>query len=365
MTIDHPHRRYNPLTGEWVLVSPHRASRPWLGQVEKASHENLPAYDPDCYLCPGNERAGGKRNPEYTGTFLFDNDFPALLSPGQISASGDTTPSSSRSISDPRANLAASAPIFVAQPEYGICRVVCFSPRHDLTLPELDHVQVEAIVQTWIQQTVELESLPFCAYVQIFENKGDMMGASNPHPHSQIWASSNIPTEPAKELAAQQNYLSNRGSCLLCDYLAAEKAQRERLVVANQHFTGLVPYWATWPFEMLIISNRHLDRLVDLTQDEVAGLADLLRQVTIRYDNLFEISFPYSMGFHQSPADGKPHPETHLHAHYYPPLLRSPTVRKFMVGYEMLAMPQRDLSPENAAERLYSLSDQHYKRRPS
>jgi UDPglucose--hexose-1-phosphate uridylyltransferase len=228
----------------------------------------------------------------------------------------------------------------------------------------MDQAQIEAVVQTWIQQTEELASSPFCTYVQVFENKGAMMGASNPHPHSQIWASSQIPTELAKELSAQTNYLAEHSSCLLCDTLAAEKAQVERLVVVNQHFTALVPFWAIWPFELLVISNRHLDRLAALSPEEVAGLADLLRQVTARYDNLFEISFPYSMGFHQSPVDGSPHPETHLHAHFYPPLLRSASVRKFMVGYEMLATPQRDLTPETAAGRLRSVSGIHYKLRP-
>lgn len=347
--LDFPHRRFNPLTRDWVLVSSQRTQRPWLGQVEKPPPEELPAYDPTCYLCPGNARAGGVRNPHYTSTFVFDNDFAALLPPnaGQPTASnGQHGPSS---------------PLFRAEPEYGICRVVCFSPRHDLSLPELPQAQVEAVVTTWMDQTRELGAHDFIRYVQVFENKGAMMGASNPHPHSQIWASSHVPNEPAKETGAQADYLREHGGCLLCAVLAAERSSGERLVVQNGDFTALVPFWAVWPFEVLLLPHRHVAGLTDLTSAEVSALADILRRVTIRYDNLFETSFPYSMGFHQAPNDGQPHPEWHLHAHYYPPLLRSATVRKFMVGYEMLAMPQRDLTPESAAARLRALSERHYR----
>jgi UDPglucose--hexose-1-phosphate uridylyltransferase len=351
MNLDYPHRRFNPLTGETVLVSPHRARRPWLGQVERTPVESLPTYDPDCYLCPGNLRAGGKRNPAYTSTFVFDNDFPALLPPG-----GECMPDGTGDH-----GATSGAPLFVAEAEFGLCRVVCFSPRHDLTLPELSQEEVEAVIHTWTEQTLDLSRREFIHYVQVFENKGEMMGCSNPHPHSQIWSSNYVPNEPAKELAAQSRYLSERGACLLCDYLAAERARRERVVVSNQHFTALVPFWAVWPFEVLIISHRHFASLPDLEDSEVAALADVLQQVTARYDNLFEISFPYSMGFHQAPTDGSAHPEWHFHAHYYPPLLRSATVRKFMVGYEMLATPQRDLTPESAAERLRELNPIHYK----
>lgn len=348
---DFPHRRFNPLTGEWVLVSPHRARRPWLGQVEKKASEKLPAYDPNCYLCPGNERAGGLRNPKYAGTFTFDNDFPALLTPSNILRASD-------GIND---NVQKNTPIFHAEAEAGICRVVCFSPRHDLTLPELDQAQVEAVLRSWIEQTIDLGSKEFIQYVQVFENKGAMMGCSNPHPHSQIWATSYIPNEPAKEINALKAYFSEHGICLLCDYLSAETFIGERVVCENPFFTALVPYWAIWPFEMLVISKKHVGSLVELSNEEIAGLADILRVVTARYDNLFEISFPYSMGFHQTPSDGKLYDEGHLHLHFYPPLLRSATVRKFMVGFEMLAMPQRDLTPETAAERLRSLSEKHYK----
>jgi UDPglucose--hexose-1-phosphate uridylyltransferase len=237
---------------------------------------------------------------------------------------------------------------------------MCFSPRHDLTLPLLPQAEVEGVVRTWADQTRELGSRPEIQYVQVFENKGEMMGASNPHPHCQMWSTSFIPNLPAAELASQRDYFQERGSCLLCDYLAAEQGHGERLVAHNPHFSAFVPYWAVWPFEILVISHRHVGSLTDLHPEEVAGLANLLKQVTTKYDNLFEISFPYSMGFHQMPADGIARPEAHLHAHFYPPLLRSATVRKFMVGYEMMAMPQRDLTAETAAERLRGLSTKHY-----
>lgn len=344
MNFDQPHRRYNPLTGEWVLVSPHRAKRPWLGQVEKTPPENLPAYDPTCYLCPGNARSGGVMNPVYTGPFAFTNDFSALLP-------------------DVDETSAPSSELFRAEPEHGVCRVICFSPRHDLTLPELTSVEVEAVIGAWTEQTRELGERKDIQYVQVFENKGAMMGCSNPHPHSQVWASGHIPNEPAKELIAQQTYLRDHGRCLMCDLIEEERRRGERVIAENDHFTALSPFWAVWPFEVMIAARRHVRSLMDLTPAETAGLADLMRRVTARYDNLFEISFPYSMGFHQAPLDGKAHEEWHLHLHFYPPLLRSATVRKFMVGYEMLAMPQRDLTPETAADRLRGLSEVHYKHR--
>ncbi len=346
MNFDRPHRRLNLLTGQWVLVSPHRARRPWQGQVEKAPVEQLPPYDPTCYLCPGNQRNTGNHNPPYTGTFVFDNDFAALLPP-EAGEAGEPQ----------RGGL------FVAEPDNGICRVICFSPRHDLSLPELSQEEVEAVVRTWTEQTLDLGKRDFINYVQVFENKGAMMGASNPHPHSQVWSTQAIPNEPAVELERQAAYLNEHGSCLLCDYLAAERASGERVVAGNDHFTAVTPFWAVWPFEVMLISHRHVGALADLTPGEVTGLADVIRQVTIRYDNLFEVSFPYSMGFHQTPTDGRAYPAHHLHAHYYPPLLRSATVRKFMVGFELLGMPQRDLTPETAAARLRELSPVHYKSR--
>ncbi|HUH97280.1 MAG TPA: UDP-glucose--hexose-1-phosphate uridylyltransferase [Anaerolineales bacterium] len=343
--FDSPHRRFNPLSGDWVLVSPHRARRPWLGQVEKPVAEGLPQYDPSCYLCPRNERAGGIRNPDYAGTFVFDNDFPALLPEAvpQVPAAGH--------------------PLLVSAPERGLCRVVCFSPRHDLTLPELDLPMIQSILDTWTAQTEELGRKDFIVNVQVFENKGAMMGCSNPHPHSQIWAQSQLPNEIRKELAAQSAYFAEHRRPLLIDYLEEEHTRRERIVFQNSLFTALVPFWAVWPFEVLVIPHRPAAQLAGLRSDEVAALAEVMKQVTSRFDNLFNNSFPYSMGFHQAPCDGRSHAEWTLHAHFYPPLLRSAAVRKFMVGYEMLAMPQRDLTPESSAQRLRDTSPIHYKAR--
>ena len=343
--LETPHRRFNALAGEWVLNSPHRSKRPWLGQVEKTPPESLPAYDPTCYLCPRNERAGGVTNPDYSGTFVFDNDFAALL-PDSL----DEAPASSHSL-------------LVSVPERGSCRVVCFSPRHDLTLPELDLPAIENVIATWTRESADLAAQDFIRYVQVFENKGAMMGCSNPHPHSQLWAQSELPTEIMKELARQGEYHSQHGRPLLLDYVQEELRLKERILFSDDHFTALVPFWAVWPFEVMVIAHRATQSLSDLSAAEISALAEAFRQVTTRYDNLFEISFPYSMGFHQAPVDGQPHPEWALHAHFYPPLLRSATVRKFMVGYEMLAMPQRDITPEVAAERLRSVSDVHYKQR--
>lgn len=304
--LDFPHRRWNPLTSEWVLVSPHRARRPWLGQVEKTPPDNLPQYDPTCYLCPGNTRNTGQVNPPYSQTFTFDNDFAALLGPE--SAQGELPPES---------------PLFRASPASGICRVVCFSPRHDLTLPELSQIEAEAVIRTWSDQTAELAAKDFIHYVQVFENKGAVMGCSNPHPHSQIWASSYVPNEPQKERDAQAGYLKQHGHCLLCDLMEAEHKDGSRIVAQNDHFTAIVPFWAIWPFELLVVSHRHCASLPELAPAEVSGLADIMRRVTARYDNLFEISFPYSMGFHQQPCNGQADEGWHLHAHFYPPLLLS------------------------------------------
>jgi len=343
--IETPHRRYNPLTRDWVLVSPHRTQRPWLGQVEKTFSEALPQYDPACYLCPGNERAGGVKNPPYTGTFVFDNDFAALL-PDAAEESA-----------------APSHPLLTSCPERGLCRVVCFSPRHDLTLPELDNLAIENVLAAWRRASADLGAKGYIRYVQVFENKGALMGCSNPHPHSQIWAQSELPNEIARELASQTAYFDEHRRPLLVDYLAEELRRHERVVFQNDHFTALVPFWAVWPFEIILVAQRPMAGLTECTLQEVSALAEALKQITTRYDNLFEISFPYSMGFHQAPCDGQPHPEWVLHAHFYPPLLRSATVRKFMVGYEMLAMPQRDITPESAAGRLQAIPEVHYKLR--
>jgi len=334
----HPHRRYNPLTREWILVSPHRTDRPWQGQVEKTPPAAALEYDPQCYLCPGNARAGGARNPDYQSTFVFTNDYSALL-PDAPEAHG------------------SEDGLLVWENEPGICRVVCFSPRHDLTVARMDVTAIRSVVDVWADQYVEIGTLPFIGHVQIFENRGEMMGASNPHPHCQIWATRHIPDLVAKEQESQSDWRSARGSCLLCRYLALERDRGERIVCENEHFTVLVPYWAVWPFEAMILGRRHAGGLDELDPAERDALADIMKRLTSRYDKLFDAPFPYTMGFHQRPTDGRGHPEWHLHAHYLPPLLRSATVRKFMVGFEMLDMPQRDITPESAAKRLRDLPE--------
>ncbi len=340
--FDHPHRRLNLLTGDWVLVSPQRSQRPWQGQVEAKHDDDLPSYDPTCYLCPGNERAGGVKNPQYEGTFVFTNDFSALVP--------DESKDSKR-----------SQGLFCAKPETGYCKVICFSPRHDLSIPEMTLEGVDQVIQTWAKESGALYNIPAIKYVQVFENKGAIMGCSNPHPHSQIWSQSNLPNEIVKERRTQKSYFAKNNQPLLLDYLDQELASNERVILGNKHFTALVPFWAEWPFETIVIAHRAVPVLSELTAAEKTSLADVYRRLTIRYDNLFKTSFPYSMGFHQAPKDKTEHPEWVLHAHFYPPLLRSATIRKFMVGYELLAMPQRDITPESAAERLRTESDTHYK----
>ena len=336
-----PHRRWNPLLREWVLVSPHRTQRPWLGKVDKEAATPSIKYDPECYLCPGNVRAEGHRNPAYAETFVFDNDYPAMLpnvSPSEVQQEG----------------------LILGRVERGICRVACFSPRHDLTIPRMKQEEVRRVVQLWTGQYQELGEVPWVKHVQIFENRGVLMGASNPHPHCQIWANEEVPNVPMREQAAMGEFLEGHEKCLLCEYLRLEVEDGERIVCENEGFLALVPYWAVWPFETMILSRRHLASLAALDDSEPGDLADILRRLTIRYDNLFETAFPYSMGFHQAPTDGESHPEFHFHAHYFPPLLRSATVQKFMVGYEMLAGPQRDITPEGAAARLRNLTEKHY-----
>ena len=335
---EHPHRRFNPLTREWVLVSPNRTERPWQGQVERVAAPDQPAYDPGCYLCPGNPRAGGAKNPQYTSTFVFENDFAALR---PDTPDGDWNRDG----------------LLVAEAEPGLCRVVCFSPRHDLTVAKMEHPELRTVVNTWVEQYVELGARPAIQYVQIFENRGEMMGCSNPHPHGQIWCNRSLPNEIAREQASQLAYLEEKRGCLLCSYLALERGSGARIVCENEWFTVLVPFWALWPFETMLIAKRHLTAIDQMHDAEREGLADILGRITRRYENLFDVSFPYSFGFHQRPTDGGEHAEWHLHAHFLPPLLRSATVRKFMVGYELLAMPQRDITAETAAERLRTLSE--------
>lgn len=338
---DHPHRRYNALTGEWVLVSPHRAKRPWQGQVEKPEEEVRESYDPNDYLGPGNTRAGGIHNPEYENTFVFTNDFAALkeeVPDGEVKNG-----------------------ILRAKSERGICRVVCFHPRLDLTLPEMAVEDILKVVDVWQLEYEDLGSKDFINYVQIFENKGAMMGCSNPHPHGQIWAQNTIPDQPRKETEQMLAYFQQHGRSLLADYLEQELAEKVRVVEENEHFVVVCPFWAVWPFETLLISKRHIRHILEFTEAEKRSFAQILKAITIRYDNLFEVSFPYSAGIHQAPTDGQPHDEWHFHMHFYPPLLRSATVRKFMVGYEMLGEPQRDITAEISADRLRRLPDVHYR----
>lgn len=336
---EHPHRRLNPMTGDWVLVSPHRARRPWQGQSEAPDNDVRPTYDSECYLCPGNRRVNGERNASYASTYVFDNDFAALQAESPTVERQD--------------------PLFTMSAEQGCSRVLCFSPDHSKTLPELSVAELTAVVACWRAQTRELGK--DYAWVQVFENKGAMMGCSNPHPHGQVWAQRQVPTLPLRKQERFAAYARNQGGNMLGDYVARELASRERVVCENEDWLVVVPYWAAWPFETLLLPRFDVRRLSELPEHKSVGLADILKQITIRYDNLFEVSFPYSMGWHGAPFDGEDHPEWRLHAQFFPPLLRSASVRKFMVGYEMFAEAQRDLTPEQAAERLKGLSSIHYK----
>jgi len=338
-----PHRRYNPLLDEWVLCSPHRLQRPWQGQVEDEAAGRRPSFDPSCYLCPGNLRANGERNPPYTATFAFDNDFPALL------------PESGR----PPASVSG---LLVAEPAAGRCRVLCFSPRHDVTLAEMEAPAIRPVVDAWAREVETMGADPAIRYVQVFENKGAMMGCSNPHPHCQVWATSYVPTAPARKLATQRAYLERQGRDLIGDYLERELAAAERIVCRNDRWVALVPFWAVWPFEIMLVPVRRVPDLPSLSEEERDALADVVGRVAVRYDNLFRTPFPYSMGFHGRPTDGEEHPWWRLHAVYFPPLLRSATVRKFLVGFELTAEPQRDLTAEDAATRLRAQSESHYRR---
>lgn len=341
---DHSHRRFNPLTREWVQVSPHRAKRPWQGQVEKLVDKQQPSYDENCYLCPINTRISGDVNPNYKSTYSFINDFGAL------------TP-------DVPNGEFSDGELFQAKSEKGLCKVICFSPNHSLTIPEMDVSAIRNIVDTWVKEYMELGSLEFINHVQIFENKGAVMGCSNPHPHGQIWAQETVPNEPSKKTISFAAYQEKNNSNLLVDYLEKELEKDERILYQNEHFVALIPFWAIWPFETMILPKRHIKSILDLTDDEKNSFADAYKNLTVLYDNLFETSFPYSAGIHQAPTDGKSHDEWQMHFVFYPPLLRSATVKKFMVGYEMLGNPQRDITPEQAATMLQKVSKVHYKNR--
>jgi UDPglucose--hexose-1-phosphate uridylyltransferase len=335
----HPHRRYDPLADQWVLVSPHRARRPWQGEVAEAVRDSTGAYDADCYLCAGNKRVTGEVNPPYSSTFVFKNDFAALQ---------EDTP----------APLPAENPLYVSAGVQGESRVICFSPDHSKSLPELSQKQLEDVVDCWRDQTAELGKK--YQWVQLFENKGAIMGSSNPHPHGQVWASTQVPTLAATEVQTQKAWFEKYGRPMLLMLAESEQASATRIVVATDHWLAIVPYWARWPFETLLLPTFPVQRMTDVSQEARKDLARALRKLASRYDNLFQCSFPYSMGWHGAPFDGQDHPEWQLHAHFYPPLLRSAAVRKFMVGYEMLAEAQRDLTPEQATDMLRRVSDVHY-----
>lgn len=339
---DVPHTRLNILTGERILVSPHRSKRPWQGQVEELSLDKRPEYDPNCYLCPGNKRADGSENPDYKESFVFVNDFSALLKDteeGNINEEG----------------------LLVAETERGICKVIAFTPRHDLTLPEMDVEDIKKVVDVWQSEFASLASNEWIKYIQIFENKGSIMGCSNPHPHGQIWAESKLPMEILKEEKQQREYFLKNKKSLLSDYLALELKKKERIIIDNEHFVALVPFWAAWPFETLLISKRHVTDITEFSEEEKLDLARTLQELTIRYDNIFSTTFPYSAGMHQAPVNNGNQDFWHWHMHFYPPLLRSATVKKFMVGYEMLANPQRDITAEKAAEIIRNQPTIHYK----
>ncbi|RRO26168.1 UDP-glucose--hexose-1-phosphate uridylyltransferase [Flavobacteriaceae bacterium 14752] len=334
-----PHKRYNILTGEWVLVSPHRTKRPWQGKTDKSMSMQKETYDANCYLCPGNTRASGDKNPNYKGTYSFKNDFSALLE--------DT------------GKAEFNEGLLKAKAESGICRVVCFSPDHALTLPLMSINEIHEVIKLWQKEYKSLGEKPDIGHVQIFENKGDIMGCSNPHPHGQIWAQRSIPEVVLKKQKEQKTYWDKNKKSLLSEYIQQELELDERIILKNKHFVALVPYWAVWPFETMIVPIKHNEHINQLNEEEQLAFAKIIKGLTTKYDNLFETSFPYSSGIHQSPTDTE-HPEWHFHMSFYPPLLRSATVKKFMVGYEMFANPQRDITAEQAADRLKSLSLKHF-----
>lgn len=337
---DHSHRRLNILTGEWVQVSPHRSKRPWQGQQEDSHQAQRPRHDPSCYLCAGNTRSNGKVNPNYTSTYSFINDYSSLTA----DFDGD----------------GFEQGLLKAVSEKGICKVICFSPRHDLTIAELELSDIVEVVAIWVRECLALSEIDYINHIQIFENKGSIMGCSNPHPHGQIWAQESIPVEPAKKAQHQLSYYIKHERSILQDYLEEERQHGQRIIFENEHFVVLVPFWAVWPYETMILPVRPMACITEMRDDEQIAFAEAIQRITIQYDNLFETSFPYSSGIHQAPYDGKPHPEWHWHMSFYPPLLRSASVKKFMVGYEMFGNPQRDITPEQAAATLRSLPVTHY-----
>jgi len=334
----HPHRRLNLLTGEWILVSPHRNDRPWQGKTENLITEKRPQYDAECYLCPNNKRAtenpqSAIRNPNYSEPFVFTNDYSALL---------ENSPTEELNIKN----------ILQTKSDRGICRVISFSPNHSLTLATMEVADIYKVIALWQEEFKDLSENKFIKYIQIFENKGEMMGCSNPHPHGQIWASEQIPTEIQKENLQQLIYFNKHKKSLLKDYLEVELKQKERIILENKYFVALVPFWAVYPFETMIISRNHLQNITQFSETEKLALAEIMKQLLVKYDALFGVSFPYSAGMHQPPVNDGEHTEWHWHFHFYPPLLRSATIKKFMVGYELLCSPQRDFTPEWAAEKL-------------
>ena len=342
---EHQHLRYNPLRDEWVLVSPHRLKRPWSGQVETVREDEIPEYDPKNPLCPGNVRSSGLKNDDYKSTFLFDNDFPALQ----------------------RNNLnppVSDDPLFQMAPASGECKVMCFHPKSNVSLPLMSIDEIRCVVKEWVAVFTERQSK--YRWIQLFENKGAIMGCSNPHPHCQIWSSNYLPNEAAVSDRNQLQYFKKHGHCMLVEYARKESKSGERTIVENDDWIAVVPYWATWPYQSLLLPKRHILRLPDLTEQEQLSLSEIMKALLIKYDNLFDTSFPYSMGWHGAPTGpdlSRDNSHWQLHAHYYPPLLRSASVKKFMVGYEMLAQPQRDLTAEQAATKLRNLPDVHYKRK--
>jgi len=332
---DYSHKRFNILTGEWVLVSPHRAKRPWQGQNEVVANEKRTSYDPNCYLCPGNTRINGKKNPEYNDVFVFTNDFAALQS---------NSP-----------DFSLDNGLLQAESEQGICRVICFSPDHSKSLADMDVDAIDKVIKAWQQEYKTLGAHPNINYVQIFENKGAVMGCSNPHPHGQIWSQSTLPNEVQKKNTQQKNYFSENKTSLLGDYLNQELVANERIIYQNNHFLILTPFWAVWPFETMIAPKVMQKNISELSEQQSVDFADAISKITKAYDKLFQCSFPYSSGIHQAPTNSKDNSHWHWHMSFYPPLLRSATVKKFMVGYEMFGSPQRDITAEQAAESLRAL----------